>query len=48
LESGYKLNGTVEWRGEEDDDRGRMVVKDNVVTVLVAQIQVNFVEDPQR
>ena len=45
---GYKLNGTVEWRGEEDDDRGRIVVKDNIVTVLVAQIQVNFVEDPER
>ena len=45
---GYKLNGSVEWRGEEDDDRGRIVVKDNIVTVLVAQIQVSFVEDPER
>lgn len=28
---GYKLNGTVEWHGEEYDDVGRIVVKDNVV-----------------
>jgi hypothetical protein len=29
---GYKLNGTVKWYGEDHDDRGRIVVKDNVVT----------------
>ena len=29
---GYVLNGEVEWQGEERDDMGLIVVKDNVVT----------------
>jgi hypothetical protein len=28
---GYALNGTVEWRGEDDDDRGRMILEDSVL-----------------
>lgn len=30
---GYKLNGTVEWQGEEGSDFGAIVVDDNVVRV---------------
>lgn len=29
---GYVLNGSVTWQGEESDDMGRIIVKDNVVT----------------
>jgi hypothetical protein len=29
---GIKVNGEVEWQGEERDDRGLIVVKDNEVT----------------
>lgn len=32
------LNGEIEWRGEEDDDIGRIVVKDNKVTTLFGEI----------
>lgn len=28
---GYKLNGTVTWLGEDPDDRGRIVIADNLV-----------------
>lgn len=28
---GYKVNGEVEWQGEERDDRGMIVVNDNTV-----------------
>lgn len=28
---GYRVNGTVEWQGEESDDRGRIVVKNNAI-----------------
>jgi hypothetical protein len=28
---GYKLNGEVEWQGEDRDDFGMIVVKDNIV-----------------
>lgn len=35
---GYTLNGTVEWQGEDDDDRGRIVVKDNKVSTKMARI----------
>lgn len=35
---GYTLNGTVEWFGEDHDDRGRIVVTNNVVRTQVAQI----------
>ena len=29
---GYTLNGEVEWYGEDSDDRGKIVVENNVVT----------------
>jgi len=31
--NGYKLNGTVEYQGEDRDDMGRIIVMDNKVTV---------------
>ena len=34
----YKLNGEVTWRGEEPDDRGKIVVKNNFVTTNKAKI----------
>lgn len=30
--NGYVLNGEVKWQGEDMDDRGKIIVKDNVVT----------------
>lgn len=30
--NGFVLNGTVKWRGEDMDDLGRIIVKDNVVS----------------
>jgi hypothetical protein len=30
---GYVLNGTVAWQGEDSDDFGKIVVKNNVVTI---------------
>lgn len=41
---GYKLNGTVDWFGEDREDMGRIVVKDNVVTTERAQITYEEVE----
>lgn len=35
---GKVLNGEVEWQGEERDDRGMIVVKDNVVTTKKAKV----------
>jgi hypothetical protein len=35
---GYVLNGEVEWQGEERDDRGMIVINDNVVKVKVAKV----------
>jgi len=35
---GYKLNGMVEWSGEEDDDRGRIVIDDNKVSTKMARV----------
>ncbi len=29
---GYRLNGTVTWAGEESSDRGKLTVKDNVIS----------------
>ena len=34
---GYVLNGEVEWHGEDGDDRGMIVVKDNVVSIRRGQ-----------
>ena len=38
---GYKLNGEVEWHGEDHDDIGKIVIKDNVVTTKSATINWN-------
>lgn len=35
---GYVLNGEVEWHGEEYDDIGRILIKDNIVTVKLGKI----------
>lgn len=35
---GYKLNGEIEWTGEDPDDRGMIKVVDNKVTVYEAKI----------
>lgn len=35
---GYKLNGEVEWFGEEQGDTGFIIVKDNIVTVKRGRI----------
>jgi hypothetical protein len=35
---GYKLNGVVEWNGEEDEDVGRLHVKDNLVAAKQAEV----------
>lgn len=29
---GYTLNGTIKWQGEERDDNGLLIVKNNIVT----------------
>lgn len=30
---GYILNGEIEWRGEDFDDSGKIIVTDNIVTI---------------
>ena len=35
---GYTVNGTVEWQGEESDDRGRIVVENNNISSQRAKI----------
>jgi len=35
---GVKLNGTIEWKGEDRDDFGKIVVVDNVVTEKIGKI----------
>ncbi len=35
---GYTLNGELEWEGEDRSDRGKLVVKDNVVSVKTAKV----------
>jgi len=35
---GYKLNGSVEWQGEDRDDIGQINVVDNVVETLMGSI----------
>jgi hypothetical protein len=44
---GYTLNGTVEWLGEDADDRGQIVVKDNVVKTLQGQVKYVADGDPE-
>jgi hypothetical protein len=33
-----KLNGEIEWEGEDRDDRGMIVVKDNVVKTKMGRM----------
>lgn len=33
IPEGYTLNGEVRWRGEDFDDVGKIIIKDNVVEV---------------
>ena len=35
---GYKLNGEVVWVGEDPDDRGKIVIENNVVDIKIAKI----------
>jgi hypothetical protein len=35
---GVKLNGEIIWEGEESEDKGKIVVVDNVVTILVGKV----------
>ena len=35
---GYKVNGEVEWIGEDPNDRGLIVIKNNLVKVKVAKV----------
>lgn len=35
---GYTVNGCIEWQGEESDDRGRIIVKNNKVRTQHAEI----------
>lgn len=37
---GYVLNGVVEWHGEDDEDVGRIIVRDNVVTTVKAIVTI--------
>lgn len=30
--NGYKVNGEVKWQGDEMDDRGLIIIKDNIIT----------------
>jgi len=41
---GYVLNGEVEWIGEDSNDRGMIVIKNNVVKVKFAKITFEEVE----
>ena len=34
---GYILNGEVEWYGEEREDAGKIIVKDNIITIQEAK-----------
>lgn len=38
---GILLNGEIEWEGEDRDDRGKIVVKDNEVTILQGTVSYN-------
>jgi hypothetical protein len=35
---GYVLNGTVQWYGEDRDDIGMIIIKDNTVSVKTAKL----------
>lgn len=36
---GYVLNGEVEWIGDDPDDRGKVVIKDNEIKYKLARIE---------
>ena len=38
---GYKLNGSVEWNGEDRDDRGRINIENNKVSTQFASVTWN-------
>lgn len=38
-EWGIKLNGTVEWVGEDSDDRGKIVVENNKVRIFIGELK---------
>lgn len=40
--NGYTVNGEVEWYGEDRDDIGKIVVEDNDVRVVDAEIHYNY------
>lgn len=35
---GYALNGEVEWQGEDHEDMGKIVIRDNIITIKRAVI----------
>ena len=35
---GYVLNGTVEWEGEDSNDRGLLIVTDNILTTKIGRV----------
>lgn len=39
---GYKLNGDVQWEGEDPDDLGQLIVKDNQVYTRPGWTEVNY------
>lgn len=39
---GYKLNGTVEWQGEDSDDFGKIVIENNVVRIGIGSKTFDF------
>lgn len=43
---GYILNGDVEWVGEDPDDRGRIEIKDNEVSVYHGEITYTLAAGP--
>jgi hypothetical protein len=34
---GYSLSGEVEWQGEDNNDFGKIMVEDNVITVALGK-----------
>ena len=38
----YILNGEISWEGEDQDDKGTIIVKDNVVSVLDKRFTVSY------
>lgn len=36
---GIKLNGEIEWQGEDPDDFGKIIVTDNIVNTKIGRIE---------